>query len=390
MTKTTHPETLCVQNTDSKKLVDNSGSISFPIYQTATYAHHGLGQSTGFDYSRLHNPTRDEIERIVCRLEQGTDALAYSSGMAAVSAIIDCYQAGDEIIASDDLYGGSIRLFKTLAKKNQIHIRFADTTDLDNVNALFNEKTKAIFIETPTNPMMNVSDIQALAALAKAHHCDLIVDNTFLTPFYQNPLTLGADVVIHSGTKYLSGHNDSLSGFLVTNRADIQEKLRYNVKTVGNMLSPFDSWLVLRGIKTLAIRMERQQENAQKLASWLTTQPQVSHVYYIGLPDHPGYNINRKQSRGFGAMISFSLASFEATKYCLEHVKVIQFAESLGGVESLITYPYTQTHADVDEAERNARGITNQLLRLSVGLEHVDDLIADLDQALNGGHYESL
>lgn len=357
------------------------GSVSFPIYQSATYARAAVGQGTGFDYSRLQNPTREQVEKIVCQLEGGIDAFALSSGMAAVSLAMEIFLPGDHIIADADLYGGSIRLFNHVSNKNGIQFTSANCS-AENIEPLIRPNTKAVYIETPTNPMMNVTDIAAVAKITKKHNALLIVDNTFMSPYFQNPLALGADIVIHSGTKYLSGHNDTLAGFVVTNRADIQEKLRFLIKTTGAGLSPFDSWLTIRGIKTLALRMEKAQDNAKKIALWLKEQKCVERVVYPGLPDHPGHEIQKKQARGFGAMVTFNLQSEETAKALLSRVRLIKFAESLGGVESLITYPTTQTHADVPEEIRLKNGITPRTLRLSVGIESADDLIQDLRQAI--------
>ena len=367
---------------DGKPACNHYGSISFPIYQTATYAHPAVGNSTGFDYSRLQNPTREQLEKVVCQLEGGIDALALSSGMAAISLLMELFNPGDHIIADSDLYGGSIRLFDNVSVKNGIEFTRVNCAT-ENLEPLIKAKTKAIYIETPTNPMMNVTDIRKVAALAKKHGLLLIVDNTFMSPYFQNPLALGADIVVHSGTKYLAGHNDTLAGFIVTNRADVQEKLRFLIKTTGAGLAPFDSWLVLRGIKTLSIRMEKAQENASKIAQWLQNQKSVTRVIYPGLAEHPGHETMKKQARGFGAMLTFQTDTTEQALSVLNNVKLIQYAESLGGVETLITYPTTQTHADVPEEIRLKNGITPATLRLSVGIENVEDLIADLQQALS-------
>ena len=378
-------ETKCLHleaETTEEPACKHYGSLSFPIYQTATYAHPGVGRSTGFDYSRLQNPTREQLEKVVCQLEGGIDALALSSGMAAITLVMELFNPGDHIIADSDLYGGSIRLFDNVSSKNGINFTRVNCAT-EKLEPLITPATKAIYIETPTNPMMNVTDIARTAELAKKHGLLLIVDNTFMSPYFQNPLSLGADIVIHSGTKYLAGHNDTLAGFVVTNRTDIQEKLRFLIKTTGSGLAPFDSWLVLRGIKTLSIRMERAQENAAKIAEWLKNQKAVTRVIYPGLKEHPGYEIMKKQARGFGAMLTFQTDTTEHALSVLNHVKLIQYAESLGGVESLITYPTTQTHADVPEKIRLKNGITPSTLRLSVGIENADDLIADLQQALN-------
>ena len=372
-------ETKCLHLEEDEGSINHYGAISYPIYQTATYAHPGVGQSTGFDYTRLQNPTREHLEKIVATLENGIDALALSTGMAAISLLMELFQPGDHLIVDSDLYGGSIRLFHNISEKNGIQFSRIDCYKED-VEQHINEHTKAIYVETPTNPMMNVADIAALSEIAKRHHLLLIVDNTFLSPYFQNPLELGADVVIHSGSKYLGGHNDTLAGFLVTNREDIREKLRFLIKTTGAGLAPFDCWLILRGIKTLGIRMEKAQENAIQIADWLTKQKIVTKVIYPGLPDHPGYEIMKKQARGFGAMLTFQLEKKEYALAILEKVRMIRFAESLGGVETLITYPTTQTHADVPQEIRERNGITESTLRLSVGIENAKDLLEELTQ----------
>ena len=274
------------------------GSVSFPIFQTATFAHPSVGKSTGYDYSRLQNPTREQLEKVVASLENGVDALAFSSGMAAISTLMELFRPGEHLIVDTDLYGGTVRLFDSISEKNGIEITKADCST-ENVEACIQDNTKAIYIETPTNPMMNVIDIQKLSEIAKRKGIWLIVDNTFLSPYFQNPLGLGADIVVHSGTKYLGGHNDTLSGFLVTADNDIAEKLRFIIKTTGSGLAPFDSWLILRGIKTLGIRMEKAQENAFEIVHWLETQKEVKRVIYPGLKTHPGHEIIKKQSRGF-------------------------------------------------------------------------------------------
>ncbi len=358
------------------------GSVSFPIHQTATYAHPAVGQSTGFDYSRLQNPTREQLEKTVCQLEGGKDAFALSTGMAAITLLMELFSPGDHIIADSDLYGGTIRLFDNVSAKNGLTFTRVNCTSED-IEPLVKPNTRALYIETPTNPMMNVTDISAAAALCKRHNMLLIVDNTFMSPYFQNPLALGADIVVHSGTKYLAGHNDTLAGFIVTNRSDISEKLRFLIKTTGAGLAPFDCWLTLRGIKTLAVRMEQAQKNAFKIAEFLKTQSCVTKVIYPGLAEHPGHEIQKKQARGFGAMVTFCVDSELKAKSILNRVQLIQFAESLGGVETLITYPVTQTHADVPEEIRLKNGITPSTLRLSVGIENPDDLTRDLEQAFN-------
>ena len=371
--------TKCIHLETEEACKEHYGAISFPIYQTATYAHPGVGQSTGYDYSRLQNPTREQVEKVVASLENGVDALAFSSGMAAIATLMELFRPGDHIIADADLYGGSIRLFDNISEKNGISFTRIDF-GTEDPEAYITENTKAIYFETPTNPMMNVTDIAKMSALAKKHGLLLFVDNTFLSPYFQNPLDLGADVVIHSGTKYLGGHNDTLAGFLVTAREDISEKLRFLIKTSGAGLAPFDSWLILRGIKTLAVRMEKAQQNAFLIAEWLLKQDAVTKVIYPGLPSHPGYEIMKKQSRGFGAMVTFEVKSEAFAKSILEKVHLIQFAESLGGVETLITYPVTQTHADVPKDILEKNGITTRVLRLSVGIEDGADLIGEFEE----------
>lgn len=358
------------------------GAVSFPIYQTATFAHPALGESTGYDYSRVQNPTRQQLEKTVASLEQGTDAVAFSSGMAAILAVMELFAPGDHIVTEADLYGGTPRLFHTVSEPRGITFTSVSFSDgIGRAAAAIRPETKALYIETPTNPMMNVTDIRAAAELAHAHGALLIVDNTFLSPYLQNPLALGADIIVHSGTKYLSGHNDTLAGFAVVKDAALAASLREISKTIGANLAPFDSWLLLRGIQTLAVRMDRAEENALALAEWLKLQPQVTRVIYPGLPEHPGHVLMQRQARGFGAMLTFEVHDKRDVPVLLKTVKLIRFAESLGGTESLLTYPITQTHADVAPEVLAANGLTDRILRLSVGIENVNDLIADLAQA---------
>ncbi|KAF5063415.1 Cystathionine gamma-synthase [anaerobic digester metagenome] len=373
-------ETLCIHGNNNK--FDNTGAISVPIFQTATFAHPGVGESTGYDYTRQQNPTREHLENILTRMEEGVDAMAFSSGMAAISAVMELFSPGDHIIASDDLYGGSHRLFHHISIKNGISFDLVDTTDLSLIEPLIRPNTRALFIETPTNPMMQVTDLAGVAEIARKHQLLLMVDNTFLTPYFQKPLKLGADIVIHSGTKYLGGHNDTIAGFVVTRDKTLADKLRFIFKTTGAGLAPFDSWLLIRGIKTLPIRMDRQQQNAGVIARWLCQQERIKAVHYVGLESHPSYEISKRQATGFGGMISFEVDSEKTAHHILEGVKLIQYAESLGGVESLITYPMLQTHGDIPEEQREAKGINNRLLRLSVGIESVNDLIDELDRVL--------
>ena len=363
------------------------GAVSFPIFQTATFAHPSVGNSTGYDYSRLQNPTREHLEKIVAALENGVDALAFSSGMAAIATLMELFQPGDHLVVDSDLYGGTVRLFDNISEKNGIEVTKIDCSP-ENVQKCIKDNTKAIYIETPTNPMMNVIDITALSEIAKSRGIWLIVDNTFLSPYFQNPLDLGADIVVHSGTKYLGGHNDTLAGFLVTSDISISEKLRFVIKTTGAGLAPFDSWLILRGIKTLGVRMEKAQENAFEIVHWLEEQEEVRKVIYPGLKTHPGYEVMRKQSRGFGAMITFEVTSKEFALSILKNVRLIQFAESLGGVETLITYPITQTHADVPKELLEKNGINECVLRLSVGIESSRDLIAEFERVFKKAREE--
>ena len=374
-------KTKCIHlDEDTSSDCKHYGAISFPIYQTAAYVHPEVGMSTGFDYSRLQNPTREQLEKVVANLENGVDALAFSTGMAAITAVFDLFKPGDHIIADADLYGGSIRLFHNICEKNGITFSFIDCGEED-IESYINEDTKAIYIETPTNPMMNVIDIRKTSEIAKKHDLLFIVDNTFLSPYFQNPINLGADIVVHSGTKFLGGHNDTLAGFVVTKSEEISEKMRFLIKTVGSGLAPFDCWLILRGIKTLALRMERAQENAQAIVEFLLKEPKVKKVHYPGIKGTKGYEICKKQARGFGSMVTFEAESPELALHILKTVKLISFAESLGGTETLITYPYTQTHADVAEEERERNGITRSVLRISTGMEDKEDLIADLKNA---------
>ncbi|MCL2524995.1 MAG: PLP-dependent aspartate aminotransferase family protein [Betaproteobacteria bacterium] len=374
------PETACIHAV--RDATQSTGAVAVPIYQSATFAHPGAGQSTGYDYTRAINPTREHVEKLLAALEGGAEALAFASGMAGMATVLELLSPGDEMIATDDLYGGSIRLFEQVSRKNGVNTRYVDTSDLAAVKAAITDKTKAIFIESPTNPMMKVSDIAGIRELIGDREILLIVDNTFLSPYFCNPIALGADVVVHSGTKYLAGHNDTLAGFVVVKSPEIGEKLRFLQKTIGGVLSPFDAFLVTRGIKTLAIRMEKAQQNALALTRWLQKHPKVSAVHYVGLPEHPAYALSQRQARGFGAMISFSVDSAETASAILNKVELILYAESLGGVETLITHPLTQTHADVPESERLARGIDEKLLRLSVGIEAVEDIIADMERAM--------
>lgn len=372
--------TKCIYGNGRDFEKDSTGAISFPIYQTATFAHPAVGQSTGFDYSRLQNPTRQQVEKVVASLEGGVDALAFASGMAAITALMEIFRPGDHLITDSDLYGGSIRLFDHVSEKNGITFSHIDCTSEDVENYI-RPNTRAIFIETPTNPMMNVIDIRKMSGIAKKHDLLLVVDNTFMSPYFQRPFELGADIIIHSGTKFLGGHNDTLAGFLVVNSLELADKLRFLIKTVGSGLAPFDSWLILRGIKTLPLRMEKAQANAKAIVSYLLSQPRVKKVYYPGIQGTAGYEILRTQASGFGSMLTFEVESRELALHILRSTRLIPFAESLGGTETLLTYPLTQTHADVPEEIRLKNGITDRVLRLSAGIEDAKDLTDDLEQA---------
>jgi len=360
-----------------------TGAVSIPIYQSATFRHPGLNQTTGYDYSRLQNPTREEVENTLAYLENGSNAFAFSSGMAAISTVLSLFSPGQHIVVSDDLYGGTYRLFEEIYKKYGIDFTYVDTSKIEEIEASLNENTAAIFIETPSNPTMKVADIKLIADLAKKRNILTIVDNTFLTPLFQRPLDLGADIVVHSATKYLGGHNDTLAGFVVVNDVNLAERLKLIQKSEGAVLSPFDSWLILRGIKTLSVRLLKQQENAIAIAKWLKSNNNVEKVYYVGLPEHEGYEISKKQATGFGAMLSFTVKDEALVEKILERVKLIMFAESLGGVETLITYPIVQTHSAIPKEIRDRIGVNEKLLRLSVGIENAEDIINDLEQAMS-------
>lgn len=360
-----------------------TGAVSMPIFQTATFRHPELGVSTGYAYSRLENPTRQELERTMAILEGGIRGFAFSSGQAANIAVFSLLNPGEHVILSDDIYGGTFRIIGDIFEKYGISHTYIDMSDLDAVKSVIQKNTKMIFIETPTNPMMKVADICAISKLAKDAGAITVVDNTFLSPYFQKPLELGADIVTHSSTKYLGGHNDVISGILVVkDNEEIAEKIHTHIKSHGSQLDPFDSWLVLRGIKTLSVRMNRHNENAYKVANWLLAHPKVKKVYYIGFPSHISYEITKRQTTGFGGMISFTVDSNETVKRILKKVNLIMFAESLGGTETLITYPTTQTHEDTPKAVKEKLGINDCFLRLSVGIENAEDIIDDLEQAL--------
>jgi len=359
-----------------------TGAVSVPIFQTSTYVQPELGRHKGYEYARTGNPTRRALEENLAVLERGAAARCFASGMAAISAVATLAKAGDHVVVSDNTYGGTFRLYSKILAHMGVEFAFVDTRDSRNVERAMRKNTRFVHLETPTNPMMSLCDIPAIAAIAKAGGALVVVDNTFATPYFQRPLELGADIVVHSTTKFLNGHSDSVGGAAISKTQELDEWIGFVQNAAGAILSPFDSWLVLRGIKTLAVRMERHEANGRAVARFLTTQPKIRKVYYPGLPDHPQHALAGKQMRGFGAMISFDLGSYEAAGRLLGAVRLCSLGESLGGVETLISHPATMTHASIPEAERNRLGVTPGLVRISVGIEDVADLIADLEQAL--------
>lgn len=361
-----------------------TGAIMTPIYQTSTYVQDGIGNHKGFEYSRTGNPTRAALESNLAALENGTHAACFGSGLAAIDCVIKMLNPGDEVISTNDLYGGSYRIFRTIFEKYGIKFHFVDMQNLDNIKNVITEQTKLIWVETPTNPMMNIIDIQAIAHIAKGANALLAVDNTFATPYLQNPLDLGADIVMHSVTKYLGGHSDVVMGALIVKDEKLAEEMYRIQNSSGAVTAPMDSFLVLRGIKTLHVRMQRHCENGEKIALWLKTNAKVDKVYWPGFDTHPNHHIAATQMRGFGGMISFTLQgnSIEDAKKVVASTHLFSLAESLGGVESLIGHPATMTHASIPKEEREKSGVVDSLIRLSVGIEDVDDLIDDLKNAL--------
>lgn len=362
----------------------STGAIMTPIYQTSTYVQESPGNNKGYEYARSQNPTRSALETAFAAIENGKYALAFSSGLAATDAVLKLLKPGDEVITGNDMYGGTYRLFSKVFEKFGIQFTYVDATKAENIEAAISSATKLVWIETPTNPLMNITDLEAVAAITKKHQSLLCVDNTFASPYLQNPLDLGADLVMHSVTKYIGGHSDVIQGCLVMNDAQLREQLYFLQKSCGAVPGPMDCFLVLRGIKTLHIRMQRHCENGEKIASYLRAHPKVAKVFWPGFTDHQGYDIAKKQMRGFGGMISFELKddSDENTKRVLSSTKIFSLAESLGGVESLINHPATMTHASIPKEERIKNGLNNSLIRLSVGIEDADDLIADLAAAI--------
>jgi cystathionine beta-lyase/cystathionine gamma-synthase len=361
---------------------DPAGAIMTPIYQTSTYVQPALGEHRGFEYARTRNPTRDALERNVAALEGTTHGFAYASGLAATEAILKLLSGGDHVICGENVYGGTHRLMTHVLERLGLEFTFVDTRDLARIEAALTDATKMIFVETPTNPMMHLTDLAAVAELARGRNVVLAVDNTFATPVFQRPIELGAELVVHSTTKYLNGHSDMVGGVVLTSRDDLAEQLAFIQNAAGAVPGPLDCWLTLRGTKTLPLRMAQHDHSGQRIARWLTEHHAVAQVYYPGLPEHPQYELACRQMSGFGGMISFDLESFERARNVVEGTKLFALAESLGGVESLIGHPATMTHASVPQAMREAMGLTDGLVRLSVGIEDTEDLIADLDQAL--------
>jgi cystathionine beta-lyase/cystathionine gamma-synthase len=359
-----------------------TGAIIVPIYQTSTFVQEELGKHKGYEYARTANPTRAALERNLAALEHGRFGLAFASGMAAINAVMTLFKAGDHIVAGHNLYGGTFRLFERVLRDAGLSFSYANTCRLEEVERSFTPATRMLYIETPTNPVMEITDIAAAAKLAHEHKVVLAVDNTFMSPYFQRPLELGADIVIHSTTKYLNGHSDGVGGAVILNDADLAARLKFIQNAAGAILGPFDSWLVLRGVKTLAVRMERHNSNGLAVARHLDGHPKVKKVHYPGLPSHPQYELAKKQMTGFGGMLAFETGSLENARTVLKSVRLCSLAESLGGVETLISHPATMTHASVPPEERQRLGITDGLVRISVGIEDVEDLIADLDQAL--------
>lgn len=362
-----------------------TGAISVPIYQTSTFVQDAPGENRGYDYSRTNNPTRETLEKLVAHLEKGTTGIAFASGLAAIDAIVKLLETGDEVVAVDDIYGGAYRLFTNVYEKFGIKVNYVDCTEAENVFNSITSKTKLIWIETPTNPTLKISDIEAIAKIAKANKCLLCVDNTFASPVLQQPLSLGADIVIHSATKYLGGHSDLIAGVVVTKTAELGAKIKYLQNACGAILGPFDSWLVIRGIETLHLRMKQHCSSAFAIAQFLESHPAVNNVYYPGLTSHPNHLIAKKQASGFGGIVSFNLKvdTDEAAKKLVTNTQLFKLAESLGGIKSLISHPANMTHKSIPVDKRMAAGVSDSLVRLSVGLEDERDLINDLNQALN-------
>lgn len=361
----------------------STGAVSVPIYQTSTYVQDALGEHKGYEYARTKNPTRSALEANLASLESGTHGVAFASGMAAITTLAMALRGGDHVVVSNNTYGGTFRLFDKVMRKFGLEFTYVDTSDLEATRIAVRPATRMIFIETPTNPVMTITDIAATAEIARESGILLAVDNTFMSPYFQRPLELGADVVVHSTTKYLNGHSDGVGGAVVVKDADLADRLYFLQNAAGAILGPLDAWLVLRGIKTLGVRMRQHDANGQRIASFLSEHPKVEKVYYPGLGSHPQHDLARRQMSGFGGMIAFETGSLESARTVLNSVRLCALAESLGGVESLICHPASMTHASVPDAERARLGITDGLVRISVGIEDSDDIVADLDHALS-------
>jgi len=361
----------------------STGAIITPIYQTSTYVQEALGQHKGYEYARTQNPTRAALEGNIAAIENGRAAFAFASGMAAEGAVMTLLQSGDHVVVTDNTYGGTYRLFERVLRKYQLDFSYVDTSDISQIDAAIRPETKMLFLETPTNPVLRLTDLEAACGAAHARGVFVVVDNTFASPYVQRPIDFGADIVVHSTTKFLNGHSDSVGGVVVAVREDHVEWLRFIQNAEGAILGPMDAWLVLRGTKTLPIRMERHNANAQVLAEFLASHPKVTRVYYPGLPSHPQHALAKRQMRGFGGLVSFELGSLEKARTLLNSVRLMALAESLGGVETLISHPASMTHASVPPDRRQQIGITEDMVRISVGIEDVDDLREDLAQALD-------
>ncbi len=359
-----------------------TGAVTVPIYATSTYVQQELGKNKGYEYARVSNPTRTRLEENLTALEGGTSARVFASGMAAINAICTMFKSGDHVVCGHNLYGGVARLFNQILADFGMEFTYVDTSDVRNVERALRKNTRMVYVETPTNPLMALSDIEAISKVCHRKKVDVVVDNTFMSPYFQQPIALGADMVVHSTTKFLNGHSDGLGGVVVCTTREQSEKLAFVQKAAGAILSPFECWLVLRGVKTLAVRMEQHNRNGRFVAEFLARHKKVRKVFYPGLPDHPQYQLAQRQMTGFGAMISFETGSLSNAKKMLKKVRICSLGESLGGVETLISHPATMTHAAVGEKGRKEIGITDGMVRISVGIENVEDIIADLDQAV--------
>jgi cystathionine beta-lyase/cystathionine gamma-synthase len=360
-----------------------TGAVMTPVFQTSTYAQDGIGEHRGYEYARTQNPTREALEACIATLEGASYGVAFGSGTAAIHSILQTLDGGDEIVCTSNVYGGTYRLFEMVLRRFGQRFHFVDTGDLAQVERAWTDGTKLLFVETPTNPILTITDIAASAEFAHARGAKLVVDNTFMSPYFQNPLALGADICVHSTTKYLNGHSDMVGGIVLTSAQEVHDKLRFLQNAAGAVPGPWDCWLALRGVKTLALRMRQHESSAREIATWLDGHDKVKKTYYPGLPSHPGHALAKTQMRGFGGMISFDVGSIEAARKVVKEVKIFTLAESLGGVESLISHPAAMTHASVPKADRDILGITDGLVRISVGIEDLEDLLLDLERALN-------